>query len=264
MTRASASSGTKCNEPTRAVPCFTNMTRTCPDCGTAVDYTVRTASVLSGTCKQCGRAHTILQDTSATSPGIEHSGPEATGGPAEEGHGTGRTGIAASMVDGPTCAVCGSLLMFHASPGRGMDATCSGCGAHSAYILAEPESGGFRRMRAPQPNPVGQGSQGFPSSRARPCRECGGPLRFSTSPDGTISGECGSCGNRFTLPRRNDSEGGSRGRGGARFDRRSGPSFGRGGGPRSYGRPPPGRFRRRESDPDRDGDDRRRRRSRQE
>ena len=48
--------------------------------------------------------------------------------------------------------------------------------------------------------------------RARPCRECGAPLRFSTGPDGAISGECDACGNKFTLPpKREGFRGGSRG-----------------------------------------------------
>jgi hypothetical protein len=227
-----------------------------------VDYVVQTAFVLNGNCKSCGRAHTILQHSPATGSDLESSGPEGAGRPAEEGPRAERIVDVAPPTGVPTCDVCGSLLSFRAPSGRAIDATCSGCGSTHAYIRAGTEGRGPRRIRATESAPGADASRGYSSSRARPCRECGGPLRFSTNPDGTTSGECGSCGNRFTLPRRRDSDRGPDTRGGLRFGWGSRPKFGGASGPRRYGRPPPGRFRGSDGGPDRTGDDRRRRRPR--
>lgn len=222
------------------------------------------ASVLNGTCSQCGRAHTIFEHPPGSGSGAESSGLEGAGSSAEEVRRSDRIEVALPAGDGPTCGACGSLLMFRAAAGRGVDATCSGCGLTSSYVPVGSDDAGPRRMRPTRSAGGPDESRGAPLSRARPCRECGGPLRFSTNPDGTISGECSACGNRFTLPPRRDSERGPDSRGPPRFGRRPGPPYGGRGGPRRYGRPPTGRFRRSEGDSDRDGDDRRRRRPRRE
>jgi hypothetical protein len=235
------------------------MARTCPDCGTAMDYDARTTTVLSGTCGGCGHQLTVLQvggDASAPMPGSVEPG-EA---PSPR---TWKT--AAPTVAGPPCQACGAPLTFRSTGGPGIEATCTGCGAVSSYMPAGMAAREFPRRGPPRAERSDDAGPGFRSSNARPCRECGGPLRFTTAPDGTITGECGSCGNRFTLPPRRDFDGGRPGGGARRFDR--GPprgKFGGRGGSRPYGRPPGGGYRRRESRDSDDGDDRPRRRPRRE
>jgi hypothetical protein len=226
------------------------MPRTCPDCGTSVEYSTRTAYVLNGSCGQCGLVLTVLEDAPGTPSGAPPVG--TTIGSSPRG--------SASRGNEPPCPACGAPLGFHASSSGGIEGTCTGCGASSEYVpagSAAREDAPMRGRRPERPSFSGGGGGGSFPSQARPCRECGGPLRFSTTPDGTVAGECGSCGNKFVLPPRRDGDGGGRGGGGRRFDRGSGPRFGGGGGrrdgPPRYGRPPggPGRFRPRE---DRGGD----------
>jgi hypothetical protein len=241
------------------VPHPTNMTRTCPDCGTAMDYDARTAYVLRGTCGQCGHAHTILQDgpVPGATPDGGPSGPLAEG--IDPARGASIRSAPIPAPNGPECDACGSSLTFRASSAHGIEATCSGCGAISSFVPAGAPGADFRRGRPNRPEAPPEMGRGFSSPQARPCRECGGPLRFTTTPDGTVAGECGSCGNRFVLPPRRDSDGGRGGGGARRFDRGSGPRFGGRGGSRPYGRPPGGRFRPRE-DRGGDGEDERPRR----
>lgn len=238
------------------------MTRTCPHCGSAVDYGTRNAVVLEGSCTGCGHAITVLQ-----SLGEGETSPEATGAQGRPEPGRASEGAEASGWSGPrpTCGTCGATLTFH-SAGAGIQGVCSGCGLTSGYFPQESVRPEFRGGRPPRGEARSEERGEGGPSRARPCRECGGPLRFSTAPDGTISAECGSCGNRFTLPPRRDSPGGRGDRGGRGFDRGGGPRFGRGGPPRRYGRPSGGAFRPRErrEDRDQDSDDRPRRRPRRE
>jgi hypothetical protein len=225
------------------------MTRTCPDCGTPMEYDTRTTTVLMGTCGGCGHQLMVLQNGGMPAGGPEGAMPSPTEG-------------VASPPEGPPCPACGAALTFRSAGGPRMEATCTGCGAVTAYVPAGSAPREFPRREGPRPGRFDDSGPGFRSSNARPCRECGGPLRFTTAPDGTISGECTSCGNRFILPPRRDFEGG-RG-GGRRFDR--GPPRGKyagRSGPRSYGRPPARGFRRRE-ERDEDEDDRPRRRPRRE
>lgn len=207
------------------------MPRTCPDCGTSVEYSTRTAYVLNGTCGQCGLVLTVVQDAPGTPSGAPPAGT-TTARPAGDttAHGTE-----------PPCPACGSALTFRSGSAGGIEATCAGCGANATYVPAgSAPRGEFAPERRRPERSSGPGG-GFPSSNARPCRECGGPLRFSTNPDGTVAAECGQCGNRFVLPPRRDSDGGG---GGRRFDRGSRPPFRGSGSPRSYaGRPSGGRFR---------------------
>ncbi len=232
------------------------MARTCPDCGTSVEYSTRTAYVLNGTCGQCGLVLTVVQDAPGTPSGAPPTGAvPAT--PRAAGETTARAGE-------PPCPACGSALTFRSSSGGGIEATCTGCGAAASYVPAGSAPRGEFAARRPRPERSGDSSGGFPASRARPCRECGGPLRFSTNPDGTVAAECGQCGNRFVLPPRRDSDEGGRGGGGRRFDRGSRPPFRGSGGPRSYGRPPGGRYRPREERSGDSDDERPRRRPRRE
>jgi hypothetical protein len=237
------------------------MTRTCPDCGSPVDYASRTAVVLEGSCSGCGHVITVVQGA----PG--HSGP-APGGPViaagAEGGPAGAVEESGWSGPRPACTSCGEPITFHLA-GPGVQGVCSGCGRASGYLpegTAPPE---FRPRREPRFEGPSGGREGYPAARARPCRECGGPLRFSTGADGTISGECAQCGNRFSLPPRRESSGG-RGGGGRRFDRGPGPRFGRGGPPRRYGGPPRNSYGGRERREGREDDeeDRPRRRPRRE
>jgi translation initiation factor IF-2 len=230
-----------------------------------MEFDARPTTVLTGSCGSCGHQLTILQDGAP---------PSADGSvPAVDAMGSGgKTWRAtAPAVEGPPCQACGEPLSFRSSGGPNVEATCSGCGAVSSYVPAGMAPREFTPRSRPRPERSDDSGPGFRSPNARPCRECGGPLRFSTAPDGTISGECGSCGNRFTLPPRREFGGGDRGGGARRYDR--GPprgKFGGRGGSRPYGRPPGGGggYRRREGGGDRDGDgdgdDRPRRRPRRE
>jgi hypothetical protein len=201
---------------------------------------------MEGSCPGCGHTFTVLERSVA--------GPST--GPGEETP----TGAEAGAAEpqgwaGPrmTCDSCDGVLSFR-SAGVGLQAVCSGCGKVSVYVpRAEgaPERLGRREsMRPPERETRG----GFGPSRARPCRECGGPLRFTTEDDGTITGECASCGNRFTLPPRRDGPGGPRGAPRGRFGSRPPGRFDRGPPRRPYGAARPGRdrFPRRDR---RDGDD---------
>jgi len=221
-----------------------------------MEYDARTTTVLTGTCGGCGHQLTVLQEGAGPAP----TEPGTAGGP--DAARSWKT--AAPATAGPPCQACGAPLTFRSSGGPGVEATCTGCGAVSSYVPAGMAPREFPRRGAPRPERSDDSGPGFRPSNARPCRECGGPLRFTTAPDGTISGECGSCGNRFTLPPRRESDGG-RGGGARRFER--GPprgKFGGRGGSRPYGRPPGGGFGRRQSRDDGDEDERPRRRPRRE
>jgi hypothetical protein len=240
------------------------MTSTCPDCGTAVEVSVRNARLMSGTCSDCGRPLLMIQEVAILEGGNE--------GPGEGEIGAGR-GITTPAADGPQCGKCHAPLGFRATDTGGIESVCSSCGATLTYLPAgsEREEPRFRPADRDRRPPGRGGDREFVSAPAtRPCRECGGALRFSTNPDGTVTGECSSCGNRFNLPPRSD----SRGRGGGGFggDRRGGGGY-RPGGRREWtpgggrGRAPSsgGGFRRRPSfgrSDSGDRNDRRRRRSR--
>lgn len=176
------------------------MTSSCPDCGAEIAYQAETLSLRTGSCSRCGRTSRLLDGlTLAGVPAVS-----ATPGP-----------------DSPPCARCGSPTSLRlVSPDR-ITATCTSCGATLAFELAGPRAP-RERDRGPAGGPSFS-APGRPSSR--PCRACGGPLRFSTDEDGLVTGECESCGNRFTLPRR-DREAPGRRRFGFSpqpFDRRGGP-----------------------------------------
>jgi hypothetical protein len=188
------------------------MSNSCPGCGADVAFPARPAVLLQGKCAECGKVSMVIEEGAAMPPA---SGDAAPAGP---------------MV---ACPQCGEGLTVLLTADGAIDTSCAGCGAQLRYL---PES----RMprEAPPRGPMrvradtGGGDFGRPSTR--PCRECGGPLRFSSGPDGLTVGECGSCGNRFTLPPRPD--GGDRGDRGDRGRR----PYDRGGGGRSF---PPGRGR---------------------
>jgi hypothetical protein len=240
---------------------LTRMARTCPGCGTPMDYEARSTTVLTGNCGSCGHQLTIVEGLA--DPGRAGPSPGDGSLPPEGNLGPRRDSLASVAPDAPPCPSCGASLTFKPSGGGGIEATCSGCGAVSSYVPAGAHDRPYRPRSAARPERWAGGSPGFRPPSARPCRECGGPLRFSTAPDGTISGECTSCGNRFTLPARREYD---RGRApGGRFDR--GPPRGnfRERGPyRPYPGPRRGGFRRRDPRDDRDSDESPRRRKRRE
>jgi len=199
------------------------MARTCPGCGTSAEFTERTALVLEGDCPSCGRTLMVVPAGAAAASGASPTDrPEELAGPAS----------APRVQDGPACSVCGSTLEIKVLSEASLEASCPSCETVSTYTLqtpGEPERPRGRPARGPRFERIPEGDDR--PSRARPCRECGGPLRFTTDPDGNVTGECGSCGNRFTLPPRREFGGSG--------DRRSGgPRRGDGGRPR-YGRPGP-------------------------
>ena len=211
------------------------MSHTCPDCGSPIENSPEEVRVHRAHCARCGHTLTVLPDRAASaapSANADEPSAEPSAEPDEEDE---ELSEPEEETEPPRtapvfpCPQCGSpLQLTSAGPAR-IEASCEGCGASVQYLLPAP-GGPRREERGPR-----GGEEGAP--RARPCRECGGPLRFTTGPDGLVVGECASCGNRFTLPPR-----AGPGRGG-RPDRGGGyrPGFRRGGGWRSG--PPGGRFR---------------------
>jgi hypothetical protein len=218
------------------------MSRPCPSCGAGVEYAARSAQVLTGTCGQCGHLLAIIGDEPTSSADSGSSKSAESGGNIEDAGRGGAGGGSRSVDDRPTCEACGSTLTFHSAPDRGVEGACLGCGSNYTYVPAKVAGRETRRFGSTRSASSPQGRNRFPSSRGRPCRECGGALRFSTNSDGTVSAECGSCGNRFTLPPRRKPVG-ERDRGReSGFDRRSSLPFGRIGRPQRFGTPRSERF----------------------
>jgi DNA-directed RNA polymerase subunit M/transcription elongation factor TFIIS len=236
------------------------MASSCPDCGSAMEFEVELSPVRTGSCAACGHTFTLVGGTRG-----EH-GAEATATP--ETRSTERADDDADDLEsddegsapaGVACPSCGSALIFTSDDEGHVGAACSGCESHYALRPAGEDAGPSRRSGFTDRDRRDAGPGG-PGPRARPCRECGGVLRFSTAPDGGVSAECSSCGNRFSLPPRAD-----RGQGNGRPFRRG---FNRGGGGRGgfrasgEGARPGGRYRRDERTPRGGFDDERRRRRR--
>jgi len=199
-----------------------------------MEFASQPAQLLTGSCAGCGHSFTMLEGVVEAGRGA--SGSAAPGTDDDEGSDE------AESRSGPPCSLCGAPLEITASPG-GLAATCSGCSSTFRFLLQSDTEGSARR--APRRGSyAGNDRGGFDSPRARPCRECGGPLQFTTSPEGLVTGTCASCGNTFTLPPRRDGDG--RGRGGRPGQR--GGYAPRSRGPGGWGRPgdrgaPPPRFR---------------------
>ncbi len=239
------------------------MDRACPDCGAETEYVEGTSRVLRGSCAACGHAFLILADDHPVPPAAG-TGVVAAGASADPDE-----PASAATVDGLECDDCHGPLAVQATAPDRLEVACADCGTSVAYVLASAVAPTVEGRRFP-PREREYGRSGGPDRgppRARPCRECGGPLRFSTDDDGNVTGECASCGNRFTLPPRREGGRGPERRGGPRRGpsdryRRGGGWGGRDGGDRrGPSRGPPRRFRRDDGDGD---DDRRRRRRRTE
>jgi DNA-directed RNA polymerase subunit RPC12/RpoP len=210
------------------------VSNSCPDCGADVEFVSRPSRVMNGQCSDCGHAFTIFEGAEPPATG---SSAETPGSPAAAG---------------PPCSDCGAALSLAPGPSGSIAAECGGCGSKFQFVLE-----GSPPPRGPPPRfsrgpPMRDDRRGPPVPGSRPCRECGGPLRFVTSPEGGVTGECESCGNRFTLPPRRDSG----------FERRGPP---RRFNPRYSSRGPPTyrRPERRGRDSENDGPPRRRRRDRE-
>lgn len=242
------------------------MPNTCPDCGATVEFSAATARVLHGDCSGCGHAFTILEGMPPIPPGHASELPG--------------TGADEPTPDAPACGSCGASLTVRTSSDTTLEAVCSSCNSRFSYTLATAptEREPARRPRRFEPVTEERGDFGRERPPSRPCRECGGSLQFTTTPDGLVTGECAQCGNRFTLPPRR--EDGGRGGGRPPF-RRPGaggfrPRYGGGGGggfsrgssrngpPRSAGGARPYRRREPARDDEDDDSDRRRRKPRRE
>lgn len=190
------------------------MKNSCPECGSSMDFEQREVRLRTGTCPSCAKEFAFVEGTGVASrlgsPSPAPASAEGDGSIAE---------------DGPECDTCGSPLSFRQGPKGSLEAICPDCETTTVFV---PQRERFRAEQEREP------SERFDSGapRGRPCRKCGAPLRFSTGEDGNLVGECEACGNRFTLPRRNDGGGGRPdARGGTRYGRREFRSY-------SGGRPP--------------------------
>ncbi len=180
------------------------MPRSCPDCGAAIELAEQPTVLLTGNCSSCGKAVTVVAGAQVT-PGTAGSPP---GG--EEGGSERPTARGA----GPECPQCGGPLSVELE-GRRLTLSCDSCDTTLEFSQRGAPDGseersvgrGFDRGRG------GEGPAGPRRPTSRPCRQCGAPLRFFTDENGLLTGECDSCGNRFTLPPRREP------RGGDRFDR---------------------------------------------
>ena len=222
----------------------------CPECGAEMEFSVEEAKVLTGTCGACHHLTTLVQGPlplgTSTAPGTMPSDEEA-----------------APVASGLECSECGSPLTVEATPDGSIQVTCSDCETVARFV---PEERG-RPSRPPRDDRAGDDRERGGPPRSRPCRQCGAPLTFTTDENGQLTGECSSCGNRFTLPpRREGDRGPSRG-GRGRFGNRPPPRYDRGGrggwssGGSGYGRRS-GTYRPRgpRNDDEDDSDNRRRRR----
>jgi len=211
------------------------MGGSCPSCGAPAEFAPQGAVVLQGTCPECGGQFTVVRNTSTVTGGAPDSSQPSPPARVASGAGwippTPKTGSG----PGPVCAVCGSSLVLRSWSETAVEAACSACSATVMYrSIPIPEESGARTSRG---HTSRDRDLAFGPSSGRPCRECGGPLRFSTDADGSLVGECPKCGNRFTLPPRRES--GRRPEGFRGRPRRFG-----GGVPERYssrGRPPRGR-----------------------
>ena len=228
--------------------------------------------MLTGTCADCHRVTTLVEGPLPMGTPVASAGEEAPAGAAVP-----------TAAEGPECAECGSILAITARDDGMLEVACAECETTTTFVpegSAPPRAPAERSDRYERPERPRRrdDSGGEGMSNARPCRQCGAPLKFTTDAEGVLTGECTSCGNRFTLPPRRDGAPGRGDRGGGdRYSSRGPPRYGRkpggwsGGGGGSGGRPryggSSGGYRRREESRDEgssDGDDRRKRRPRRE
>jgi DNA-directed RNA polymerase subunit M/transcription elongation factor TFIIS len=183
-----------------------------------MDFEQREVRLRTGTCPSCAKEFAFVEGATVSSRlGTPPSGPATPSG----------EGVSASVgtEGGPECEECGSALSFREGKGGSIEAVCPDCETTTVFVPKREAARPERERERPERFEAGP-------PRGRPCRKCGAPLRFSTGDDGMLVGECEACGNRFTLPPRDDRPGGGRGdRSGPRFERREYR-------PRSGSRPP--------------------------
>ena len=182
------------------------MGSSCPECGSSMDFEQREVHLRTGTCPACAKEFAFVEGTT-----VSRLAPRAGSESSEDD-------VAAVEVvpGGPECETCGAPLAIRGGSGGSLEVVCADCETTTVFVPQRAPGRPERtRERAPRFDDAGP-------PRGRPCRKCGAPLRFSTGEDGNLVGECESCGNRFTLPPRDDSRG----------DRPGGR-----GGPSRYGRP---------------------------
>jgi len=227
-----------------------------------MEFEQREVRLRTGTCPSCAKEFAFVEGTSVSSRLA--SPPEGSASATDEG-----VAVIEAVEGGPECETCGAPLSFREGKGGSIEVVCADCETTTVFV-PQRSAPKLERIREDRPEraPRPERSGGFDSEgpRGRPCRKCGATLRFSTGEDGNLVGECESCGNRFTLPPRDDSGGGRGDRGGSRYGRRdyrssSGgrpPYQGRGG----YGGGRPYRGGDRRGPPRSDDDDNRRKRRR--
>jgi putative hemolysin len=192
------------------------MARSCPSCGADADFSVEAVELLRSHCASCGGSFTIVREREGAAGAPAASGDRVPAGatPPVEGEVPGIPGFELA------CASCGEPMFVTVASPTMIEARCTGCDAELKFVASTGRERPMREERG------GRGRPSAPMGAARPCRECGGPLSFSTEADGTVVGSCASCGNRFSLPARREPRDGDRG------------GYGRGGG---FGRGGPGR-----------------------
>ncbi|HEV2317909.1 MAG TPA: hypothetical protein VGV89_10115 [Thermoplasmata archaeon] len=184
------------------------MTNSCPGCGAKLDYDVTPGRLLAGECESCGGDFTVFEPGEATPT----TGATEGAAGAEEGAGPGTPSASplGSVIPSSSCPDCGGSLELQSAEGASLRLVCTECEVPFTFVpqrVVEVESSG-----PPRDSRLGRDG----ARPARPCRECGGQLKFTTGPDGMVSAECASCGNRFTLPPRRFDGGDRRGRFGPR------------------------------------------------
>ncbi|MGB6441766.1 MAG: hypothetical protein WBF81_00510, partial [Thermoplasmata archaeon] len=189
---------------------------TCPGCGAEVSYEVQETRVLTGTCAGCQRVTTLVEGPLPLGTPVPGAGEETPSGEAGSG---------------PECAECGSPLSVTARDDGMLEVSCAECETVTTFVPEgsapprAPRDRGERMDRDDRPRRRDDAGGGGSFNNARPCRQCGAPLKFTTDAEGVLTGECTSCGNRFTLPPRRDGGSGRGERGG--YAPRGPPRYGR-------------------------------------
>jgi len=198
------------------------MPKSCPECGSAVELAEQEARLLTGTCPGCSKSITLV-----TGVRLEPGSPERPVAVGEAGTAPGGSS--------PECPECGGPLSI-AIDGHVLTAECDSCDTTIRFFQDRGEAAPDESRRGRSVDRPFRQDRGdrFRPMNARPCRQCGAPLRFTTDESGILTGECDSCGNRFTLPPRSGRDGD---RGAGRGRGRPPGRYGSGGGYRYAGRP---------------------------
>lgn len=190
-----------------------NVGDVCPECGAEARFDERAARILRGHCAGCGRTFTILQEEETGEAATRSVAPAGTASEPASPSAPKGPDASRQAASGPPCGVCGASMDLRPASDTSLEGLCRSCGTTFTYVLAEAPVGGPPERSFPERPRSAPGARRFPPSRGRPCRECGGPLSFSTDDEGNVTGECASCGNRFTLPPRREFGGGRPGQG---------------------------------------------------